>query len=104
MKVGTQAQTNRHECIRGHYDRNQSLYGGHGPLCNTIINSHAVLESSQSVTQLIRLNVAWKDSCPPNFSLAVPLPLTFEYSAGQKCILSFGGDCIYCILFEEGEL
>ncbi len=36
---------------------------------------------------------------PPTFHLA---PLSFEYSARQKCILSFAGDCMCILLFSEG--
>ncbi len=36
---------------------------------------------------------------PPTFHVAL---LSFEYSARQKCILSFGGDCIYWWVVERG--
>ena len=53
-----------------------------------LVRSHFFEFENEAWPSLGQLNGGF--GAPPTFHLA---PLSFEYSAQQKCILSFGGDC-----------
>ncbi len=53
-----------------------------------LVCSHFFEFQNEAWPSLDQLNGGF--GAPPTFNLA---PLSFEYSARQKCILSFGGDC-----------
>ncbi len=57
---------------------------------NTVSPKRKYSQSRGARGKVDQLNAGF--GAPPTFHLAL---LSFEYSARQKCILSFGGDCIY---------